>query len=172
VAHFVKGDILKAQKKFELSIPAFETAIANDRNFALAYEALGHAKILLGRSDEALEPIEKAIRLSPHDPALNLWLFHMCHALTHLARDRDAISWCRKSAAIAPIWLTYIDLAAAFAWTGQNAEAQDAVTELLKLMPGYTVKKWATAGFSDNPKFLIEYQRIVEGLRKAGLPEG
>jgi hypothetical protein len=51
-------------------------------------------------------------------------------------------------------------------------EAKSAVSELLKLMPNYTVTKWATAGFSDNPEFLVEYQRIVEGLRKAGLPEG
>jgi hypothetical protein len=62
-------------------------------------------------------------------------------------------------------------LASGYAWTGRTVEAQDAVTELLKLMPGYTVQKWATAGFSDNPQFLIEYGRIVEGLRKAGLPE-
>jgi hypothetical protein len=26
-------------------------------------------------------------------------------------------------------------------------------------------------GFSDNPTFRKEYQRIVEGARKAGLPE-
>ena len=171
LAHFVKGEILKAQKKHELAVPEFETAIVNDRNLAVAYEELGHTKILLGRSSEALPLIEKAIRLSPHDPALNFWLFHMCHAFTHLGRDLEAISWCRKSAAVGPLWLAYIDLAAAYAWTGQADEARDAVAELLKLMPGYTVRKWATAGFSDNPKFLVEYERIVEGLRKAGLTE-
>ncbi|MHB2208094.1 adenylate/guanylate cyclase domain-containing protein [Methylobacterium sp. CM6257] len=171
MAHFVKGEILKAQKKHDLAVPEFETAIRNDRNLAVAYEELGHTKILLGRSKEALPLIEKALRLSPHDPALNFWLFHMCHAFTHLAQDLEAIEWCRKSAAAGPLWLTYIDLASGYAWTGQTAEAQDAVTELLKLMPGYTVQKWATAGFSDNPQFLIEYGRIVEGLRKAGLPE-
>ncbi|MDP4006186.1 adenylate/guanylate cyclase domain-containing protein [Methylobacterium sp. NEAU K] len=172
MAHFVKGEILKAQKKHDLAVPEFETAIRNDRNLAVAYEELGHTKILLGRSNEALPLIEKALRLSPHDPALNFWLFHMCHAFTHLGRDSEAIDWCRKSVAAGPLWLAYIDLSAAYAWTEQKVEAQDAVAELLKLMPGYTVQKWANAGFSDNPKFLIEYQRIVDGLRKAGLPEG
>jgi TolB-like protein len=172
MAHFVRGDILKSEKKLDLAIAEFETAIENDRNLALAYEALGHAKILLGRSPEAFAPIEKAIRLSPHDPALNLWLFHICHAYTHLAREAEAIPWCRKSVAAGPLWLAYVDLAADNAWIGKETEAHAAVAELLKLMPGYTVHKWATAGFSDNPKFLAEYQRIVEGLRKAGLPEG
>jgi adenylate cyclase len=37
-------------------------------------------------------------------------------------------------------------------------------------MPGYTVKKWARE-WSDNPTFLAEYQRIIEGLRKVGLAE-
>ena len=51
------------------------------------------------------------------------------------------------------------------------AEAKAAVIELRKLMPNYTVDRWIHAGFSDNPAFLSQYQRIVEGLRKAGLPE-
>jgi hypothetical protein len=45
------------------------------------------------------------------------------------------------------------------------------VAEIRKLMPNYTVDRWARAGFSDNPVFLAQYQRIIEGLRKAGLPE-
>ena len=172
MAHFIKGDILKAQKKHEQAVPEFEIAISLDRNLALAYEALGHAKILLGQSTAALPLIETAVRLSPHDPALNLWLFHMCHAFTHLGQDTEAIRWCLKSVAAGPLWLAYIDLASAYAWTGRESDARNAVAELQKLMPDYTVQKWANAGFSTNPVFLGEYQRIIEGLRKSGLPEG
>jgi hypothetical protein len=39
-------------------------------------------------------------------------------------------------------------------------------------MPGFTVQQWANMKWSDNPQFQREYARIVEGLRKAGLPEG
>jgi len=48
------------------------------------------------------------------------------------------------------------------------------VTELLKLKPGYTLQQWADwyKKFSNNPNFLRELQPIIEGLRKAGLPEG
>jgi adenylate cyclase len=134
MARFVEGDILKAQHKFDLAISEFEAAIENDRNLALAYEALGHAKTLIGRSNEAIAPIERALRLSPHDPALNLWLFHMCHAFTHLRRYSEAIPWCLKSVAAGPLWLAYVDLAADYAWTGHATEAKSAVSELLKLM--------------------------------------
>ena len=48
------------------------------------------------------------------------------------------------------------------------------MAELLNLRPGYTVQKLTQdgLGFSDDPAFRTEYQRIVEGARKAGLPEG
>ena len=39
--------------------------------------------------------------------------------------------------------------------------------------PGFTVETLAQDGaqYSDNPTFRKEFQRIVEGARKAGLPE-
>jgi hypothetical protein len=45
------------------------------------------------------------------------------------------------------------------------------VAKVIELKPGYTVARWAHEGWSDNPVFLKQYERIVEGLRKAGLPE-
>jgi hypothetical protein len=65
------------------------------------------------------------------------------------------------------------DLAAAYAWRGQKAEAAAAVGELLKVRPGFTMEQLAQdgAGYSDNPTFSREFARIVEGARKAGLPE-
>jgi hypothetical protein len=63
-----------------------------------------------------------------------------------------------------------VDLVAAYGWLGRNLEAKNAVEHLLELKP--TVQRWANEDFSDNPTFLREYQGIVEGLRKAGLPEG
>jgi adenylate cyclase len=116
---------------------------------------------VIGRAAEALAPVEKAIRLSPRDPQLYVWYFVLCHANTHLARDTQAIEWCLKSLATGKMfYFAYVDLASAYAWRGQNAEAAAAVVELLKL------------GTSDNPAFRKEFQRIVEGARKAGLPEG
>jgi adenylate cyclase len=46
------------------------------------------------------------------------------------------------------------------------------VAQLQKVYPGFTVQTWAGHHFSDDPIFDAQFQRIVEGLRKAGLPEG
>jgi adenylate cyclase len=172
MVHFVKGEILRAGgKDFESAIGEYEAAIAINPSLAPAYAQLGHAKIRAGRAEEAFVPLQTAIRLSPRDPLLNIWYFIICHANTHLGRDDDAIEWCRQSVAIGPFWISYVDLASAYAWTGRKDEAQAAVAELLKLMPNYTVDRWAHEGWSSNPVFLAQYQRIIEGLRKAGLPE-
>jgi tetratricopeptide (TPR) repeat protein len=171
VGHLAKGVIFRVRKRLDDAISEYERAIANDRNLATAYAEIGQTKTFAGRAREAFAPIERAIRLSPRDTLLNVWLFYICHAHTHLAQDDAAIGWCRKSIAVAPFWFAYVDIASAYAWKGEPGEARQAVQELLKLMPGYTVHKLATASYSDNPQFLIEYQRIVDGARKAGLPE-
>jgi adenylate cyclase len=51
-------------------------------------------------------------------------------------------------------------------------EAKDAVAQLQEQNPGFTVQTWASIHWSDDPTFNAQYARIVEGLRKAGLPEG
>ena len=172
MAHFVKGEILRAGgKDFDSAIGEYEAAIAINPSLAPAYAQLGHAKIRAGRAEEAFVPLQTATNLSPRDPLLNIWYFIICHAYTHLGRDDAAIEWCRRSVAIGPFWISYVDLASAYAWTGRKDEAQAAVAELLKLMPNYTVDRWAHEGWSSSPVFLAQYQRIIEGLRKAGLPE-
>jgi len=173
MAHFVKGDILRAQgKDFDAAIREYEAAISINPSLAPAYAALGGAQIRAGRSEEAFAPLQMAVRLSPRDPLLNISYFYICHAYTHLAKDDEAIKWCRRSVTVSPFWIAYVDLASAYAWTGRMDEAHAAVAQLLKLMPNYTVARWANEKFSDNPVFLAQYRRIVEGLQKAGLPEG
>jgi adenylate cyclase len=173
-AHYVKAEVLGLSNRFDAALATYDRAIALDRNHAGAYVGRARNLIAIGRAADTVAPVEKAIRLSPRDPELYVWYFVLCHAYTHLARDAQAIEWCLKSIATGKtFWFAYVDLASAYAWRGQNAEAAASVAELLKLRPGYTVQRLVQegSGFSDNLTFRKEYQRIVEGARKAGLPE-
>jgi hypothetical protein len=64
-------------------------------------------------------------------------------------------------------------LAAALAQLGRLDEARSAIRAGLALNPAYTISRrrasWAAQ--SDNPTFLAQLEPILEGLRKAGLPE-
>jgi adenylate cyclase len=59
----------------------------------------------------------------------------------------------------------YRYLASAFAHLGRDAEAREAAARLLQLDPSFTISDWIARGGRSNSKLLIE------GLRKAGLPE-
>ncbi len=173
-AHHVKAEVLGLSNRFDAALAAYDRAIALDPNHAAAYVGRARNLNVIGRAADALGPVEKAIRLSPRDPELYVWYFVLCHVNTHLARDAQAIEWCLKSLATGKtFYFAYVDLASAYAWRGQNAEAAAAVAELLKLRPGFTVQTLVQegSGASDNPTFRKEFHRIVEGARKAGLPE-
>jgi adenylate cyclase len=174
MGHFVKGEIQRAKgRNIEIAVNAYEAAIALNPSLAPAYNGLGGAKIRVGRSAEAFAPLQMAINLSPRDPLLNTFYFYICHAHSHLGQYEPAIEWCRKSIATKPFWIAYADLAASYAWSGRQSEAQAAVADLRRMRPDYTVTRWLEDGngWSENTVFLTEFQRIAEGLRKAGLPE-
>jgi adenylate cyclase len=173
-AHYVKAEVLGLSNRFDAALATYDRAIALDPNHSAAYVGRARNLNVIGRAADALAPVERAIRLSPRDPELYVWYFVLCHANTHLARDAQAIDWCLKSIATGkPFYFAYVDLASAYAWRGQQAEAAAAVAELLKLRPGFTVQTLVQegSGTSDHPAFRKEFQRIVEGARKAGLPE-
>jgi adenylate cyclase len=173
-AHFLKADLLTlGRKQFNDALSELDVAIDNDRNFARAYAYRGLTQIFVGQAREAIPEIETALRLSPRDPLRNVWEFRICHAHAHMGEWEKAIDWCRKSVATdAGFWIPYLDLAAAYGWLGREAEAKAAMASLHKLMPGYTVQKWIDSKWSDDPQFLREDAQLIEGLRKAGLPEG
>jgi len=77
-----------------------------------------------------------------------------------------------QSRATLQIFIPLVDLAAANAWAGHDKEAKEAVAQLQKVYPGFTVQTWAGIHWTDDPTFNAQYARIVEGLRKAGVPEG
>jgi TolB-like protein/class 3 adenylate cyclase/cytochrome c-type biogenesis protein CcmH/NrfG len=171
-AHFVFGSLHYQRRRFIDAMAEVHSAIENDPNFAIAHAMLGMVYIAIGKAAEAFRCAGTAIRLSPRDPQRNIFEFTMGHAHAHLAQWQDAIDWCTKSIATEPsLYPSYVDLAAAYAWLGREEEAAGVVAELVKVKPDLTVQKWAGRNFSDDPTFQHEYQRIVDGLRKAGLPE-
>ena len=173
LAHFVRGLLAFARKQFNDTLSEMDVAIENDRNDEAAYAFHGVTHIFVGRAKETIPEVETALRLSPHDPSRNQWELTICHAYSHMAEWEKAVEWCQKSIATnAGSWFPYVDLAAANGWLGHDAEAKAAIAGLLKLKPGFTVQDWASIKWSDDPQFQREYARIVEGLRKAGLPEG
>jgi adenylate cyclase len=172
-AHMAMAQVFFDKQQWRAAISQAEAALADDPNYADAHANLGFWNVFLGHSENSFAGLETALRLSPRDPNVSWWQFYMCHAHTHLAQWEQAIEWCGKSIASGnQSMYPFIDLTAAYAWTGHDKEAKETVAQLRKLYPEFTVQTWAGIHWTDDPTFNAQYQRIVEGLRKAGLPEG
>ena len=173
LAHTVKGAVYFVKRQWGPAIAEAERAIEEDPNNANAHASVGFRKIFLGRAEDGFAGVEQAIRLSPRDPLIAEWQFQLCHLHSHLGQWDEAIAWCQRSITSNPkMFWALIDLSAAYAWEGRDKEAQEAVARLEKVHPGFTVQAWAGIHWSDDPTFNIQYARITEGLRKAGVPEG
>jgi TolB-like protein/class 3 adenylate cyclase len=173
-ALFAKAFVLALKKQIDAAILEAEAAIKSDPNCAAPYAFLGAWKGFAGRSEQGFADVETAIRLSPRDPVLWLWEWTICGLHLRLAQWDQAIAPCQQAVAANPkLWQAHIDLAAAYGWLGREAEAKAELAEVLKLVPGMTVKRAISyaSNFSGNPVFLQQIARQAEGLRKAGLPE-
>jgi tetratricopeptide (TPR) repeat protein len=153
-----------------------ETAISYNRNNALAYEDAGRFKQYLGRTEEGVADLKTSLRLNPHSNGVPYRQWELCRAYNLLGRWEQAIEWCQKVIAGSPVITeatdVLVDLAAANAWAGRDKEAKEAVARLQKARPGFTLQQlWPEDQTTDNPDFKGQWARIVEGLRKAGLPD-
>jgi tetratricopeptide (TPR) repeat protein len=152
-----------------------ESAIALDRNNAWAAKGLGQTLMYLGRPQEGIPHIEKAIRLSPFDP--NIAIFYHVLARSHLLLDHvdQSIDLYRKAIAANPsAWYCHLDLAAALGLRGDLDEARAQLAESLRLNPGIKSIARFRAAFPWIPG--PDYSRLAEktinlGLRRAGFPD-
>jgi TolB-like protein/class 3 adenylate cyclase len=150
-----------------------ERALALDRNLANAHGAIGLAKWYLGRGAETEAHINEALRLSPRDTFAFRWLFFGALAKLQLGADTEAVAGLRRSIEANRSYpLAHFILAAALALLGEPDQARAAAQSGLTLDPTFTVRRYRINTPSDNPTFLLERQRLYEGMRIAGVPEG
>jgi adenylate cyclase len=137
---------------------------------------LGGAYLDAGRPEKTIEVSDRAIRLSPHDPLL--WALYIDKGLAYTALNESAqaIDWYRRSLALNPQYvLAQMNLISELALNGQEAEAREMLKRYLSAS-GPRVRTLAERkanhySFSDNPAYLAWGNRLIEGLRKAGMPE-
>jgi TolB-like protein/class 3 adenylate cyclase/Tfp pilus assembly protein PilF len=178
LAHHVKGQVLRAQNRWEEAIPEYEMALASNPNFVVALRGLGLCKLLAGSMDEAIALQEQAIRRSPRDPQIGTWYGTI--GFVHLLQSRtdEAIVWLEKARNAAPAKpLNHINLAAAYGLGGDLGHAAAELAEARRLRgEGYfsSIAKMKAGGVwgSLSPKIrtLVE-ATYYAGLRKAGVPE-
>jgi len=160
--HWCNGD-------FERAIPELETAVSLNPSYAQAYHKLGGTLLHSGRPEEAVPHLLTAIRLSPKDAEIALFHARLAAAYLFLRRYEEAVKWARKAVRLPGIqWPGHCFLVASLAYLNRMDEARTALVDLMALRPGITL-----SFVSDRYPAAIQSQRdhLLDGLRKAGLPE-
>jgi tetratricopeptide (TPR) repeat protein len=177
--HNLKGDILRAQGHAEEAVAENERALALDPSNVVAAGDLGFDYELLGEFDKSIEYFDKAIRASPHDPTLAMWYGSKAAATFALKKYDQAIELARHAIAVNRDYVPWAHtfLVAALALTGHDAQAREALQRYLALPsagPLKTIAAWKalTESQHGDPRFVEEHERMYDGLRKAGMPEG
>jgi adenylate cyclase len=147
-----------------------QCAIENNPSFAPAYFYLGLAELFAGNAEQALESIERALRLSPRDP-LSGRIWSGASVAHFVAGNRElAIDTAKKAISIAPdLPVAQRDLAVALANAGRTDEAKSVFDTFMRLAPDYSAAQMRKTMPFKNIK---DYEPAIDCLRELGLPDG
>jgi hypothetical protein len=88
-------------------------------------------------------------------------------------RDDEAVALLRRAIKTNRNYpMAHFWLATALAHLDRPTEAVAAVQAGFALNPTFTISRARANVTSDNPKYLAQRERIFDGLRRAGVPEG
>jgi len=164
-AHVALGLIMMRQH--HLAIAEARRALALDPNHAWAHSLLGQALHYSGRSQDAVEPLQAAIRLDPHDQ--DPFLHHLALAYFGVGRYEDAVAVLKRRIIRKPDTdMSRVLLAACYGHLGRVEEARAQWREVMRINPGYSLEHRRRVAPYKDP---ADFELFADGLRKAGLPE-
>jgi adenylate cyclase len=166
-AHHMMGLICLWKRQHDQAIAELERSIALEPNRAYTFGVLGNALQYAGRPEEALEWINRGMRLDPGYSDSRLHFLAL--ATFQLGRYEDATEILRRRIILKPDTdISRVLLAACYGHLGLTDEAKIQWAEVFRINPDYSLERHMKNLPYKDP---ANTDRIVEGLRKAGLVE-
>jgi tetratricopeptide (TPR) repeat protein len=164
------GRVYQLEGKHIEAIPYHEGAIALNPSLAQGHYNLGAALTFSGKAGEAISCLETAIRLSPRDPWTAHFMARLSEAHLFTGRLDDAVAWGRKARQqTGPwAWTARLGLVSALGHLGQLDDARTALEEMRGKRPDVSLSFVRTHFPIEND---ADRESLLDGLRKAGLPE-
>jgi adenylate cyclase len=140
-----------------------ERALALNPNYDLVVVQQGELLTWLGRPEEGIDWIKRAMRLNPYHPE-RFWnhLGRACYCAEKYAEAAEAFARITR-----PDHTHHAFLAAIFAQMGDGVAAAAHAAEVVKREPGFTVAAYLA---TQHYKREVDRERHAAGLLKAGLP--
>jgi adenylate cyclase len=178
LAYVANGLIHRAREEHQSAIESFSRAIELDPNFALAHAHKGAQLMLVGRAGETPAYVERALRLSPHDPSVGIFYWILGRSYFFAEQYANAVPWLLKSVQARPnLWYNRAYLASAYALSGTPEDAGRALTELNRRFPdpiftlAIVTRYESESTPASEPVVVGAREKFHEGLLRAGMAE-
>ena len=176
LGHYAKGFLHRTRGEHAEALAAFTETVRHNPDFARAHAQRGAELIYLGRAEEGIVEVEKAIRLSPNSKSLGMFYWIIGRGRFFLGQYKEAIEPLTRSVRLWPnLWYNRLYLVSAHALIQNKAAARRTLRAFDKLFPYYTLARVAHEERT-NPnsgRFMVEgRRRFHEGLERAGMPRG
>ncbi len=171
-AHCVQGMLYSAAGQLEEAGGAFERALATDSGQGTAHGFAGYNAAFLGRTDETVPAIERAMNLDQSDRRHSIWLFFGGFAELLLGRTEASISLLRKSLERNPSYgSAQLFLAAALSTIGRDREATEAAAKFRTLYPQHRTRAFEQLWLSrsGSAAYRAQIHPAFEKIRGLGL---
>jgi tetratricopeptide (TPR) repeat protein len=165
--HRVLSEAYLWKKQYEQASVEVEQFLVLNPSDGRLYAQMAGILSFLGRSEEALGLIEKALRLNPRLPRGGGGLLPLGRTYYLAGRTEEAIAALKKSLNGSPADLdAHLYLAAVCSELGRDTEAQAEAAEVLWINPKWSLEVWKQRIPYKEPAML---ERVLAALRKAGL---
>ena len=161
-------------ERYGEAVAAYQRLLDEHPNASGAYYLMGASLIPLGRSEEAIQMVEKTLRRDP----LNGWNYDryadIGFANLLLGRDEESIVWNQRALAASPNSYPIkraaynLQLAAAHARLGHLDEAHRALAEANREWP-YATVRGISPGYAASHVYTGQVKQYQAALRLAGL---
>jgi TolB-like protein len=166
-AYLAHGFIAVARWRDSEAVGAFRRAIDVTPNFAYAHGLLGAAHAFGGRPDQAIECIDRGVRLSPRDIFGDEYQLYYAFAHFQAGRYAEAAAAAHRAIQQRPGHpVLYIMAAASSGLAGDTDKAQRALTQLTDLVPNLSAADIEQTFLYCQPE---DRRRLATGLRAGGL---
>ena len=168
----VLGAFRRAAGRRDQALAAYEAALAANPSDANACGQIARVKLDLGDAADSVPLLERALALSPLDPQRPLWFTFAGMALLYRREPGQARAWLEKALEVNPRFVTaLVFLAAAEELDGDEAGARRSLATARQMKPEISIARIEQQLAPEGPDARVNWAIIMEGLRRAGLPQ-
>jgi tetratricopeptide (TPR) repeat protein len=171
-AHCVQGTLYSAAGHLQEAERAFEQALAMDQALGIAHGFAGYNAAFLGRADETMPAIQRALRLDQADRRHSLWFFFGGFAELLLGRTDTSIGLLNKSLERNPSYGSpQLFLMAALSLIGRRCDAKRTAATFRAQYPEYRANVFEQLWFShsESATYRAQIHPLFETIRALGV---